>query len=159
MLYDIDHHLLYDELGIVAIGVEQAIIAKVGMLANLCFKIADRLTNLIEDCALEGYVLDDVHFGTNLFYGSFITYKTGTSTWEEALWVLAKEENTGGAYLLLSLNLCHKIVILTEVFHGTLTIANNLQIVMNKIHVNIIDGSTINLFVFVVTLALIIHQL
>lgn len=105
----VDHHLLYDELRKIAIGVEQSIIAKVGMLANLCFKIADCLTNLIEDCALEGYVLDDVHFCTNLFLCSFITYKTSTGTWEEALWVLAKEKNTGSTYLLLALNLCYKI--------------------------------------------------
>ena len=73
--------------------------AKESMFANLCFQIVNSASDLLKDGTLECHVLYYVHLSTYLFLFSFIANKTGASTWEETLWILAKEQDAGCAYL------------------------------------------------------------
>ena len=153
------HHLLDSKFWIVAVSNKTSVLSQEGVFANLCFKIVDSTTNLIEDGSLESHVLYHVHFRADLFLCSFITDETGTSTREETLWILAKEKNASGAYLLVIIYFCYEIVILSQVLHGRFAIANNLNVVVHKVHVNIIDGCSIYILVLIVAFALVIKKL
>ena len=159
MATTIDHHLLYSILRVVATSNELAMFSKERMFANLCFQIVNSASNLLKDSTLECHVLDNVHFPTNLFLVSFVANEASASTRKESLWILAKEKYASSTYLLLPINFYNKVIILAQILHARLSIANNTYIIVDKSHVYIIDGSTINILIFVVAFAFVIEQL
>ena len=155
----INHHLLYSEFWIVAVGNKTSVLAQEGVFANLSLKIVNSATNLVKDGSLKSHVLDDVHFCTDFLFRSFVAYEACTSTREESLWIFAKEKNARCAYLLLTIDLSNEIIILSQVLHGRLDVTNDLDVVIHKVHVNIVDGGAINILVFVVAFTLVIEEL
>ncbi len=129
------------------------------MLADLRFQIADCASNLLKYGTLECHVLDNIHVSAYFFLFSFITNEASASTWEETLRVLSKEKDACSTYFLLPICLYNEIIILSQILHARLPIADDTNIIIDKSHVNIIDGSTINILVFVISFALIIEEL
>ena len=159
MAATVDHHLLNGKLWIVAVGDKTSVLSQKGVFTNLTFKIVNGTTNLIEDDTLESHVFDDVHFCTNLLLCSFITDESCTSAREEALWILAKEKNASGAYLLLTIYLCNEVIVLSQILHSRLIVANDLNVVINEVHINVVDGGSIYVLVLIVAFALVIKKL
>ena len=60
---------------------------------------------------------------------------------------------------MLTIFLSNKIVVLSQILHGRLSIAYDIHIVTHKIHVNIIDSGVINIFVLVVAFAFVVEKL
>ena len=153
-------HLLYHELRIVATSNELAMLSEERMLTYLCLQILNRLLDLIQDGSLKGDILDDVHLCTHLLVNTFVSDKTGTATREKLLRVLAKEQDTGDTDILLTFVVGrHKVVVLAQVLHWRLSISQQLGIVSNGIHVNVINRGTIDSCVLIRTLAFVVHQL
>ncbi len=159
MAATIDYHLLYSILRVVATGDELSMFTKKRMLANLCFQIVNSASNLLKNGSFECHVLDYVHFPTNLFVFSFIANETSTGTRKETLWILAKKKDASCTYLLLTICLCHKIIILAQILHARFPITNDTHVIIDKIHVYIIDGRTIDVLIFVITFSFVIEKL
>ncbi len=129
------------------------------MFTDLRFQIADSASNLLKYGTLECYIFYNIHFPTHLFLFSFITDEASASTREETLWILAKEKDACSTYFLLPICLYNEIIILSQILHARLPIADDTNIIVDKSHVYIIDGRTINIFVFVVSFTLIVEKL
>ena len=78
---------------------------------------------------------------------------------EKALRILAEKEDAGGADLLLAVCLGYEIVVLKEILHGRLAVTDDIHVIADKIHVNVIDRRSIDILVLIVTFALVIEQL
>ena len=129
------------------------------MFADLRFQVVDSASNLLKDNSFECYIFYNIHFPTHLFLFSFITNEASAGTWEETLRVLSKEKDACSTYFLLPICLYNEIIILSQILHARLPIADDTNIIVDKSHVYIIDGRTINIFVFVVSFTLIVEKL
>ena len=129
------------------------------MFTDLRFQIADSASNLLKYRTLECHILDNIHISAHFLLFSFITDEASAGTREETLWILAKEKDACSTYFLLPICLYNEIIILSQILHARLPIADDTNIIIDKSHVNIIDGSTINILVFVISFALIIEEL
>ena len=92
-------HLLYHELWIFPVCLEETVLAQIRMFFHLGFKVVDGLLYLVENASLEGYILDNVHLSAYLLFCAIVLDKTDTGTREEVLRTLTEEQYTGSADL------------------------------------------------------------
>lgn len=92
-------HLLYHELRIFPVGLEESVLTEIGMFLHLRFEVVDGFLYLVEDAPLEGDILDDVHFPADFLFRTIVLDKTDTGTREEVLGALTEEQDAGSANL------------------------------------------------------------
>ena len=92
-------HLLYHELRIFPVGLEESVLTEIGMFLHLRFEVVDGFLYLVEDAPLEGDILDDVHFPADFLFRTIVLDKTDTSTREKVLGMLTEEQDAGSADL------------------------------------------------------------
>lgn len=92
-------HLLYHELRIFPVGLEESVLTEIGMFLHLRFEVVDGFLYLVEDAPLEGDILDDVHFPADFLFRTIVLDKTDTGTREKVLGILTEEQDAGSADL------------------------------------------------------------
>ena len=89
----IHRHLLYHELWIFSVGLEETVLAQIGMFFHLGLEVFNGLLYLVENAPLKGDILDDVHLSSDFLLCAIVFDETDTSTGKEVLRTLAKEQN------------------------------------------------------------------
>ena len=90
---------MYHELGIFPVGLEETVLAQIGMFLHLGFEVVDGLLYLVEDAPLKGDILDDVHLSADFLLCAIVFDETDTSTGKEVLRAFSEEQYAGSADL------------------------------------------------------------
>ena len=152
-------HLLYHELRIFPVGLEESVLTEIGMFLHLRFEVVDGFLYLVEDAPLEGDILDDVHFPADFLFRTIVLDKTDTGTREKVLGMLTEEQDAGSADLWYIALVSQESFVLLQVFHWRLAITNALHICFYGIYVDILDSGIVGRAVLIVSFTLVIHQL
>ena len=152
-------HLLYHELGVFPVRLEESVLAEIGMFLHLGFEVVDGFLYLVEDAPLKGDILDDIHLPADFLFCAIVSDETNTGTREEVLRTFAEEQDAGSADLWHISLVSQESFVLLQVFHRRLAITNALHVCFYGIHVNVIDGGIVGWAILIVSFTLVIHQL
>ena len=136
-------HLLYHELRIFPVGLEESVLTEIGMFLHLRFEVVDGFLYLVEDAPLEGDILDDVHFPADFLFRTIVLDKTDTGTREKVLGTLTEEQDAGSADLWYIALVSQESFVLLQVFHWRLAITNALHICFYGVNVDILDSGIV----------------
>ena len=152
-------HLLYHELRIFPVGLEESVLTEIGMFLHLRFEVVDGFLYLVENAPIKGDILDDIHLPADFLFCAIVSDETNTGTREEVLRTFAEEQDAGSADLWHISLVSQESFVLLQVFHRRLAITNALHVCFYGIHVNVIDGGIVGWAILIIAFTLVIHQL
>ena len=146
----IDNQFRPAEFGILRLRHETCVLTKISSFFNLRFYKSNGRLSHIQDSALEGNILNNIHFPANLFHCPLIPDETDMCPLEKALWVFSEQKYGSAANLFLAILGQDIISVGTKKSQCILLITNPLAVTGNKVQVQVLNCCPCNGVILIV---------